>query len=86
MWQVWRTIGQQVRTRLASMIVRVKSHRANEKLKRLLSDSLPLQWYWSFEDGNNFVEVPDERLPEVLEITGITRARPKGQLRKCWDW
>lgn len=69
---------------MESVIVRVGSHRARHKLYALLGVS-ELQWYYNFEDGNNFAAIPTDCLAEARTITGVTLARPKGKLFKCWS-
>lgn len=64
-----------------SVLVRVKSHRAGDRLKRLLGE---LEWFFSFRDGGVFVKVPSSRLTEVLAIPSVTRARPNGEVYRCW--
>lgn len=55
-------------------IVRVKSHRAMDKLVRLLGYS-PV-YYWSMLSDHVY-EVPKDLLPEILKIKGITKSKVK---------
>ena len=64
-------------------IVRVASHRATGKLKRLVGK---LEWFYNFDDGNSFAAVPVELLPQARVITGITLARPTRPLWRCWSF
>jgi hypothetical protein len=68
-----------------TVIVRVASHRARHKLYDLLGVS-NLPWFWSWEDGNNFAEIPTDQLASARAIKGITAARPKGELMRCWKF
>jgi hypothetical protein len=65
-------------------VVRFNSHRAYEKLSRLLAP-MPLDNRWTPEYGSRFIVIPSERLDEALAITGITRTRVKIEnLYHCW--
>lgn len=67
---------------MSTVIVRVRSHRARHKLYQLLNvDTLP--WFYSWEDGNCFAEIPSNRLEAARGITGVTEARPSGKLHRC---
>lgn len=65
-------------------LVRVSSHRARQKLERLLG--FAPQSYFNLSRGNDFYYVPTDRAAEVLAITGIKPAREvKGKrLMKSW--
>jgi len=65
-----------------TVLVRVSSHRSRERLFRLLG-SEPDAFY-SFRDSGNFYAIPAERLDEARKIAGVTKARPKGELLRCW--
>lgn len=60
-------------------VVRVKSHRAREKLKDLLG-FLP-DGYFSWERDGEWREVPVDRLEEILRIKGISRSKRADDLR-----
>ena len=64
-------------------IVRVGSHRAIGKLKRVVGE---LEWFYNLHDGNNFAAVPLELLPQARAITGVTLARPTRPLHRCWSF
>lgn len=68
-----------------AVFVRVRSHRASDKLKRLLNVE-KLDWYFNFWDGNNFVRIPADRLNDARQIKGITLARPTHHLHQCWSF
>lgn len=70
---------------METVIVRVSSRRAADKL-RLLVGVDKLAWWWSFEDGNRFAEIPAGLLDEARSITGVTLARPKARLMRCWSF
>lgn len=66
------------------MIIRVKSHRAYDKVERILGYA-PKGLYSFYFEGN-FYEVPDTST-EVLEIKGVTKARvDESKLRECISW
>lgn len=63
-------------------LLRVRSHRASERLRRLVGDDL--EWWFSFQDGGSFARVPERWVERALYIPGVTRARPKGEVSRCW--
>lgn len=65
------------------MILRVKSHRAADKLERIVGT---LDWYYTIRDGGTFVRVSDDLADECLTVKSVARARPNGELRKCVKW
>lgn len=66
------------------MIIRVKSHRACDKLVRLLG--YKPQGYYSFFFEGSFYEIPDS-CTEALSIKGVTKARVDvSKLQECIDW
>jgi hypothetical protein len=67
-----------------NIIVRVKSHRASDKLDRTIGRHP--QYYWTMKDGGNFAEVTAEEFGQIKAIKGITKARvPSDDLRRCWN-
>lgn len=64
------------------LLVRVGSHRACAKLKKELGREL--KWFYTFPGQGNMVEVSQEELARVRAITGVTLARPKSQVYRCW--
>jgi hypothetical protein len=64
------------------MIIRVKSHKGREKMLSRISRKV--EWLYSFEDSNNFCEVSEEEWESIKDIKGLSKARPKGDLLKCW--
>jgi len=67
------------------VFVRVRSHRATGRLKRLLEVE-KLDWHFNMWEGNSFALIPADRLDEARQIPGVTRARPKRELMRCWSW
>lgn len=65
------------------ILLRVKSHRAAGKLKRITPE---IQWWWNFYDGNDMCSIPEEHVAEAMLVTGITRARPKREVWRCHAW
>lgn len=66
-----------------TVFVRVRSHRASDRLKRLLGVET-LEWFFNMYDGGGFARIPAERLSDARTIPGITLARPKRELHRCW--
>ncbi len=66
------------------VFVRVNSHRASAKLKRVLGTDT-LAWHYNLYDGNNFALIPADRLAEARAVTGVTLARTKKPLYRCWS-
>ena len=66
-------------------MVRIGSHRAREKLERLLG-TLP-QTYFSWHREGQWCEVPAEKLTDALLIKGISNGpRVRDDLRKSWSF
>jgi hypothetical protein len=66
-----------------NIIVRVKSHRASDKLDQAIGRHP--QYYWTMRDGGDFAEVSEEEFNRIKTIKGITRARvARNDLRRCW--
>ncbi len=65
------------------IIVRVTSHRAREKLHRLVGRT---QGYFSWGRAGSWYECPPEMLTQALSIKGIKPARWKDDLRPYIDW
>lgn len=61
-------------------LVKVGSHRAREKLARLLGYLPP--GYYSWRREGEWYEVPHDTLAEALAIKGITRAKRKSDLKR----
>jgi hypothetical protein len=68
----------------ASTFVRVRSHRAADRLRRLLGVSR-LDWHFNMWEGNEFVLIPAERVTEARKIPGVTVARTRRELHRCWQ-
>lgn len=66
-----------------AVLVRVNSHRAADRLKGLLQVE-SLDWYFNVWEGNNFAMIPADRLNEARHVPGVTKARPKHDVHKCW--
>lgn len=63
--------------------VRTRSHRARDRLKFLLG-GWP-QYYWTWDTGGVFAEIPQEELADARKIPGVTLARvAQAELRQCW--
>ena len=63
-------------------LIRTKSHRSRDRLRRVVPVE---QWYFTFYGDSGLCYVPNDKLPEVLTIPGITKAtRLKGELLACW--
>jgi hypothetical protein len=64
--------------------VKCSSHRARDKLFRLLGDKP--KGYWSFDHGNHYgiFLIPADKLESAREITGVTKLRNTEGLMKCW--
>ena len=66
------------------MYVRIRSHRAREKLKAALG-RMPEAFYSLWFNGE-FLLVTDAEYAKVKGIKGITRARiDETKLHKCWS-
>lgn len=65
-----------------TVLVRVSSHRAGDRLERLLGVD-KLDWWFTWKDGGTFVRIPSDRLDEARAIPSVTLARPNGQARRC---
>ncbi len=68
----------------ALTLVRVGSHRAREKLSRLLGRD-PEATYFSWHRPGSWALIPPGKLAEALEITGISQGpRKRDDLRAHW--
>ena len=65
-------------------LVKVGSHRARERLERLLGYLPP--GYFSWQRQGEWREIPDDKLAQALAIKGITRARRRDDLRPFINW
>ena len=67
------------------MIIRVKSHRARDKMKAALG-YLP-QGYYLLDGPGEFREVTAAEMHKLQGIKGLSRARvDRDQLRAYWNW
>ena len=67
-------------------IIRVKSHRAGDKLKTLLGRKVP--YSYTFEDGGIFVKLDDPvEVEKALAIKGISKCRDQNDetYSPCWS-
>jgi hypothetical protein len=64
-------------------IVRVTSHRARQKLQRLVGRT---QGYFSWDRDGSWYECPPDKLEQALTIKGIRRAKWKDDLRPYIKW
>lgn len=65
-------------------IVRVNSHRAREKLHRLIG--VETQGYHSWHREGSWYECPAEHLEEALKIKGIKKATFKDDMSRYVSW
>ena len=65
-------------------LVRVDSHRARNKLARALG-YLP-QGFFVFSQKGEYREVPADRVPEIITITGIRQAKWRDDLLRYVSW
>ena len=66
------------------IVLRTKSHRARERLGRIIGRRP--DYYWTWEDGGCFAVVTAQEYEAVRSTKGITRARvAREELRKCWS-
>jgi hypothetical protein len=63
--------------------VKCGSHRARQKLERLLGYA-PKEYY-SFYARNHVYEVPADKLTEALAIKGVTKSRKIYKLSQAWS-
>ncbi len=63
-------------------LVKCGSHRAREKLTRLLGYTP--QGYYSFYARNHVYEVHDSRLDEAVTIKGVTKSRRIYGISRTW--
>ena len=64
------------------VFVRVKSHRAADKLKLATG---PLNWHWTTQDGGKFVKLKINQLATALAIKGISRTK-SNDFAPCISW
>jgi len=68
-----------------NVIIRVKSHRASDKLDRAIGRHP--QYFWTMKDGGCFADVTEEEFGRIKTIKGITKARvPREELHLCWSF
>lgn len=62
----------------------INSHRASDKLKRLLNR--PLDWHYTFEKGGIFVPVSKDEYDRIkaAKIKSITKPRMQTGYSRCW--
>src|SRR5205085_561755 len=65
----------------ATVFLRVNSHRAADRLDRLIG---PLDWHYTMETGGCLIAVPRDRVTEALTVKSVTRARLHSEPRRCW--
>ena len=68
------------------MIVRIGSHRANDKLRRAIPDMIEV-YENSLTKPGYFAIVPDEKSDQALAITGISKVRDQNtdNYSKTWS-
>lgn len=68
-----------------SVFVRCSSHRARERLIRLIGKG-PQQSYFRWEDtaSRGIYLIPTSLLAEARQISGITKLRKTDGVRRCW--
>lgn len=62
-------------------LVRLGSHRAASKVELIVGGKL--DWHFTWADGGTFALIPAEHVDAALAVTGVTRARPKGDVKRC---
>jgi hypothetical protein len=63
------------------ILLRIKSHRAYDKIKKSGIQAKPM---FSFTEGY-FYEIPESDLNEALKIKGVSKAgKPKSNISECW--
>ncbi len=68
---------------MANIFIRVKSHRARQRMERELGREP--QGYFSFDFDGEFREVTEEEWARLQDIKGLSRARvDKEKLRQYW--
>jgi len=65
----------------ATVLVRLSSHRAADRLARLLKVE-QLDWHYTWADGGCFARIPADQLKAARAIPSISLARPKGEVRR----
>ena len=68
-----------------TVLVRLSSHRAADRLERLLGVKR-LDWHFTWGNGGTFALIPSDRLAEARKIPSVTLARPKGKVYRCHPW
>lgn len=71
----------------ARTLVRCESHRARQKLQRLLGDELGDCYFTFSRNGGRggLYRIPAARVEEALEITGVKRMRDGDDIMRCWS-
>jgi hypothetical protein len=67
-----------------TVFVRCGSHRARERLFRLLGHKPHCHYDWDRPATGGYYPIPAGRLAEARKIAGVTRARHPEALRACW--
>jgi hypothetical protein len=68
----------------SEVYVRVKSHRAADRLKYALRREL--EWWFSWEKGGQYVLITADEVAQAVAIPSVTRARlgTDEELHRCW--
>lgn len=67
-------------------VVRIGSHRANDKLKRANLGHVETYYSADFLRGGYFAFIPNERISEALSIKGISRVRDQNTANYSRTW
>lgn len=65
-------------------LIRCASHRARQKLFTLLPEKPQGYYSWKTYATGGFWEIPNEFVPQAIQITGITKASKCYDYFQCW--
>jgi hypothetical protein len=69
-----------------TVLIRVGSHRARRKMFDLIGRDVCRAFFsWERHCAGGFYRIPERDLQRVLSITGITKARDRGDMHRCLD-
>ena len=71
--------------KLLCSFVRCNSHRAREKLFRLIGFAPKCYWSWEQSSTGGFYPCPNHLLEEARKIPGITKLRDISNIQQCWS-
>ena len=73
------------RVRPDAVYVRCNSHRAREKLSRLMGDDLQCYYHMEITSHGGFYLIPQSKLEEAKLIKGMTESRVQDGFAECWS-